>query len=288
MNIKKILFILYDLGFSLWTLSMLHKEASETQLNELLKGEYLELQFSLGIFSNKEIELITSKKLKESTIYIEKKLQEFAKENIKYIYFYENSYPIKLKSIPHPPFFLFYKGQLELLEDYYSCSIVGTRKPTENTLNEINLTVTEMVKSKIIIVSGLALGTDIQAHKTTLDNEGKAVAVLPSPINEVTPKSHQYFAQKIINTGGLLISEYYKNDFKKTNYINRNRIVSGLSNAVIIAECSEKSGTMHTARFAYKQKKPIFCFNNNSTGVRKILSSDSAKIYTGIHDLPME
>ena len=82
------------------------------------------------------------------------------------------------------------------------------------------------------------------------------------------------------------ISEYYKVDnYNKLSYIHRNRIISGVSSDLLISECSEKSGTMHTARFAYKQHRRIFCLNNNSSGVEKILKSNYANIYNNIKSL---
>ncbi|PHD33307.1 DNA processing protein DprA, partial [Bacillus toyonensis] len=218
---------------------------------------------------------------------ISKILSEFSDNKIEYFIYYEDGYPTSLKSIPSPPFFIFMKGNRSLLENKFICSIVGTRNPTDQTLKQIDSTVQEMLSTDIVIASGLALGTDIHAHKCTLDSNGKTIAVLPSPIEDVTPKSHKPYANEILAKDGLLISEYYKSEavFKKTNYIHRNRIISGLSNAVIIAECSEKSGTMHTARYAYKQKRPLYCFDNKSTGVLKILSSNSARIYTNLSDL---
>lgn len=288
MSIKEVLFILYDLGISTATLSRLYREASETQLNQLIEGDFLELQFSLGVFTDKEIELLSSLALiQKSMETITDLLTEFSEKNIDYYIYYEEEYPSSLKSIPLPPFFIFMQGNKSILENNFICSIVGTRNPTEQTLKQIESVVQEMVSKDIAIASGLALGTDIQAHKCTLNNNGKTIAVLPSPILNVTPKIHKRYANEILAKNGLLVSEYYKdnNIFKKTNYINRNRIISGLSNAVIIAECSEKSGTMHTARHAYKQNKPLYCFNNNSTGVLKILDSNSAKIYTNLNDL---
>lgn len=287
MSKKQILFILYDLGISLASLSRLFREASEEQLNQLLDGDFLELQFSLGIFNDKEINLLSSiEEIQKSRLYISKTINEFANNNIEYFIYYEKDFPESLKSIPSPPFFIFMKGNRSLLDNNFICSIVGTRNPTDQTLIQIDSTVQEMVSSDIVVASGLALGTDIHAHKSTLINNGKTIAVLPSPIDNISPKSHKTYADEIIEKDGLLISEYYKNDtvFKKSNYIYRNRIISGISNAVIIAECSEKSGTMHTARYAFKQKKPLYCFNNNSSGVLKILSSNSARIYTNIND----
>ncbi|EKS8379437.1 DNA-protecting protein DprA [Bacillus cereus] len=288
MNIKEMIFVLYDLGISLATLSKLYRESNEEQLNHLLEGDFLELQFSLGVFNDNELELLSSiDSIQKSKSNISKILSEFSDDKIEYFIYYEDGYPTSLKSIPSPPFFIFMKGNRSLLENKFICSIVGTRNPTDQTLKQIDSTVQEMVSTDIVIASGLALGTDIHAHKCTLDSNGKTIAVLPSPIDDVTPKSHKPYANEILAKDGLLISEYYKSEtvFKKTNYIHRNRIISGLSNAVIIAECSEKSGTMHTARYAYKQKRPLYCFDNKSTGVLKILSSNSARIYTNLSDL---
>lgn len=282
------IFVLYDLGLSLATLSKLYRESNEEQLNHLLEGDFLELQFSLGVFDDHELELLSSiDSIQKSKSNISRLLAEFSDKEIEYFIYYEKDYPASLKNIPSPPFFIFMKGNRSLLENKFICSIVGTRNPTDQTLKQIDSTVQEMVSADIVITSGLALGTDIHAHKCTLNNNGKAVAVLPSPIDNVTPKGHKPYANEILAKDGLLISEYYKSEtvFKKTNYIHRNRIISGLSNAVIIAECSEKSGTMHTARYAYKQKRPLYCFDNQSTGVLKILSSNSARIYTNLNEL---
>lgn len=288
MNLKEATFVLYDLGISLGALSKLYREASEEQVIGILNGDFLEVQFSLGIFNDRDIELLSSTDLIEkSKAYISALLSDFSQKGIKYFIYYEKDYPNSLKGIPSPPFFIFTKGNLSLLDGKFIFSIVGTRKPTNNTLIRIKQTVNEMVFKGIVIASGLALGTDIHAHKCTLEINGKTIAVLPSSIDNITPKSHKSYADEIVEKDGLLISEYYKskNLIDKSNYIQRNRIISGLSNAVLIAECSEKSGTMHTARFAYKQKRPLYCFDNESTGIRKILSSRSAEIYTTLDDL---
>lgn len=288
MSVKETIFVLYDLGISLATLSRLYKEASEEQLRQLLEGDFLELQFSLGVFNDKELGLLSSiDSIQQSKENISKVLADFSKKNIEYFIYYEKEYPYSLKNIPAPPFFIFMRGNRKLLEKSFICSIVGTRNPTDQTLKKIDSAVKEMVAENIVVASGLALGTDIQAHKCVLNSNGKTIAILPGPIDNVIPKKHKSYADEILAKDGLLMSEYYKNEavFKKTNYIHRNRIISGVSNAVIIAECSAKSGTMHTARYAYKQKRSLYCFNNSSTGVLKILSSNSARIYNSINDL---
>lgn len=288
MNFKESIFVLYDLGISLPALSKLYKSGNKKQIKEVLEGDFLSVQFTHGVFSDKDIDLLSCKEsISKSKEYICNLLTEFSKKEIDYFFFYEKEYPNSLRGISSPPFLIFAKGNLSLLKENFICSIVGTRNPTNNTLRQIEESVREMVTANVVIASGLAFGTDIHAHRSTLKNQGKTIAVLPSPINHITPKSHLADAKNIIEHNGLLISEYYKKEkgFENSNYINRNRIISGLSNVVLIAECSEKSGTMHTARFAYKQSRALYCFNNDSTGVQKILNSNAARIYTNIADL---
>ncbi|PLT37714.1 DNA-processing protein DprA [Bacillus safensis] len=288
MSIKEMLLILYDLGLSNRSLSRLFKEINENQFRDLLEGEFLDIQFSNGIFDDNEIELLSDINLiKESVYYIKNLLTDYKTMGITYSFYYEDDYPTILKYLNKPPFFIFMYGNKAVLDQGYKCSIVGTRNPSEMTIKQIELVVKEMVANNIITVSGLAKGTDTYVHHFTLKYLGKTVAVLPSPITDITPKANKVYIKEILRNNGLIISEYYKKDktFKKSNFIDRNRIISGISNSVIIAECSERSGTMHTARFAFKQNKPLYCFNNNSPGVVKILKSKSAKVYSSIRDL---
>ncbi|WP_342488519.1 DNA-processing protein DprA [Cytobacillus sp. FSL W7-1323] len=284
---KKLIFILYDLGISLSALSTIYRFVNVDEIERVLTGDYLELQFDKQLFTEKDLSLLSSSEaINNSRRKIESLLENFKQEGIEYFIYYEKEYPTLLKEIPSPPFLLFMKGNRQLFEEKYICSIVGTRTPSPPTINLIEKYVSEMVDHNFITVSGLALGTDIQVHLSTLENKGKTIAVLPGPISSIIPKSHTKHATEILKNHGLLISEYYKDEpNKKTNYVNRNRIISGISNAVIITECKASSGTMHTARFAYVQNKPLYCFDNNSSGVLKILNNSSAKLYKGISNI---
>ena len=283
----KYIFFLYDLGISKFALSQIYKNANEHEITQILTGDYMEIQFKYNIFSEKDIDLLSSPhKIEKSIDNIENILNTFNKENIQIYNYYDQEYPKNLKNIPNPPFFLFAKGNINILNSEKVISIVGTRKISDETSYKLKEYVKELVKNNYVTVSGLAFGTDIIVHRETLNLKGKTVAVLPSPITEIQPSSHQKDAVDIYENGGLLISEYYKADsYNKLSYIHRNRIISGVSSDVLISECSEKSGTMHTARFAYKQHRRIYCLNNNSSGVRKILKSNSAKIYENISSL---
>ncbi|OXS56439.1 DNA processing protein [Bacillus sp. V-88] len=284
---KKLIFILYDLGISLSALSIIYRFVDEAAIERVINGEYLELQFEKQLFNEKDLSLLSSEEaILNSRRKVQLLLKDFKKAGIEYFIFYDKEYPSLLKKIPSPPFILFMKGNKQLLEGEYICSIVGTRKPSQQTLTQIENFVTEMVDSNVITASGLAFGTDIQVHLSTLEKKGKTIAVLPGPISAIIPKTHTKYAFEILDNQGLLISENYMDEpNKKTNYINRNRIISGISNAVIVTECNASSGTMHTARFAYVQKKPLYCFDNNSSGVIKILNSGYANIYRGISSI---
>ena len=287
-NMKaKYIFFLYDLGISHFALSQMYKNANENEIAEILTGDYMEFQFKYNIFSEKDIDLLSSpRKIEIAIDNIENIINTFNKENIQIFNYYDQGYPKNLKNIQNPPFFLFAKGNISILNSEKIISIVGTRKISDETSYKLKEHVKELVKNDYVTVSGLAFGTDIIVHRETLKWEGKTVAVLPSPITEVQPSSHQKDAIDIYENGGVLISEYYKADsYNKLSYIHRNRIISGISSDVLISECSEKSGTMHTARFAYKQHRRLFCLKNKSSGVEKILKSNSAKIYENINSL---
>lgn len=284
---KRLIFILYDLGISLPALSILYRFIDKNMIEKLLNGDYLELQFENQIFTDQDLKLLSSiEAINNSKNKISILLEDFKVEEIEYFSYYDKEYPDFLKKIPSPPFFLFMKGNKKLLDSKLICSIVGTRHPSSQTLSELEYFITEMVNNDVVTVSGLALGTDIHVHLSTLNKGGKTIAVLPGPVTSIIPKTHTRHAFEILKNHGLLISEHYLTEpQKKVNYVNRNRIISGISNAVIIAECKASSGTMHTARFAYIQNRPLYCLKNDSTGVLKILSSNSAEVYRGISSL---
>jgi DNA processing protein len=131
-------------------------------------------------------------------------------------------------------------------------AIVGSRRPSSYGKNVCYTLAQEASRRGICIVSGLVLGIDSVAHKASIDTGGVTLAVLPSGYNNIYPYSHKNLADQIVKQGGALISEY-EPDAKiayKGNFIARNRIIAGISQAVLIPEAAEKSGSLHTADFA--------------------------------------
>lgn len=147
-----------------------------------------------------------------------------------------------------------------------SVAIVGTRKPTAYG-REMAYTLSYGLAARgIVIISGLALGIDGIAHQAALDAGGTTIAVLPTSLQAIYPRAHQTLAEKIVEGGGALVTEYpIGSTTHRGNFLERNRIVSGLSDGVLIIEAAARSGTLATANFALDQGKPVMAVPGNST-----------------------
>ena len=191
-------------------------------------------------------------------------------KNIKIISYNSSNYPDRLKSINNSPVILFLKGNYELLNNEDLVSVIGTRKPTDDAIKlGKNLTKT-LTDNNFKIVSGLALGCDTIAHKVCLENDLETIAVLPSSVDEIYPVENRKLGDEILNKNGLIISEYEPGSIvTKNKYIERNRIVSGISKGICVIQCDIKSGTMRTVEIAHKQNKKIgvinFSFSKNTS-----------------------
>ncbi len=200
-----------------------------------------------------------------------------------------NHYPAYLREITYPPKELFYIG--ETLTEYLpSVTIVGSRK-LSNYGKEVTYRLAyDLARQGITIVSGLALGADGVAHQGALDAGGRTIAVLACGLDEIYPASHRNLAIDILKKGGTIISEYAvgTQPFKQ-NFIARNRIVSGLSDMVVITEAAEASGSLVTANFAIEQNKlvgaiPGLITSGSSKGTNNLLKS-GAQIITDAQDI---
>lgn len=186
----------------------------------------------------------------------------------------DKDYPRLLSNIPSPPKTIFVKGVAP--NQSKAIAIVGTRKASEFGKKTAYEFARRLSKGGCVIVSGLALGIDSSAHQGVLDEGGISWAVLAHGLDSVYPSSNAKIAQKIIDTGGCLISEYpVKTPPYASQFIVRNRIISGLADAVIIVEAPKESGAMATAQFALKQNKPIFVIPGNI----------ASNLYSGSHHL---
>lgn len=145
-------------------------------------------------------------------------------------------------------------------------AIIGTRRPSKYGIEVTHRLAYDLAKRGIIIISGMALGVDGVAHRAALEAGGTTIAVLGNGLDEFYPTSHRQLAEDIISTGGAVISEFEPNvPAYPANFLQRNRIVSGLSDAILITEAARKSGTLNTAGHALEQGKEIFVVPGNIT-----------------------
>ncbi len=187
------------------------------------------------------------------------KYEKYMKENnIELIHIYDKYYPEELNKIYDKPIILYVKGNKELLNKF-KLAIIGCREHTKYGEIVAKQLSYEIAKNEIVTVSGLAKGIDSLAHTATLQAKGKTIAVIGSGIDNIYPAENTKLANEIIKQGGLIISEYViGTKAQKMNFPARNRIISGLSNGVVVIEAKKKSGTMITVDFALEQGKEVF------------------------------
>ena len=178
----------------------------------------------------------------------------------KFVTMLDKDYPSELKHVYKPPFVLFYLGDLSLLNHIENnLGVVGTRDMTKYGAYYTHTIVKELAK-RYTIVSGLALGIDTMAHVACLDAKGKTIAVLPSGIMYPYPRRHAHVYKRIIEEGGLVISEYPDEYVPiEDNFPIRNRIIAGITRALFVPEAHPMSGTLITINMSIELGHAIFC-----------------------------
>ncbi|MCI9016692.1 MAG: DNA-protecting protein DprA [Clostridia bacterium] len=220
---------------------------------------------------------------------LEKYIDYMKKYKIDVITIQDKEYPKKLKNIYSAPILLYTKGNKNILNES-SISVIGCRqcsKYGEKIAKKISY---ELAKNKINIVSGLARGIDSFAHIGSLEAKGKTIAILGSGLDRIYPKENIYLYDSIINSEGLILSEYIiGTPPNRLNFPERNRIVSGISNGTVVIEAKEKSGTLITVDFALEQGKEVFVVPGNITsetskGTNNLIKQ-GAKLVTCVEDI---
>ena len=188
-------------------------------------------------------------------------------------------FPKALKLIASPPQILFHTGaDIGELLKRPRIAIVGSRNVSVYGRQVTAKLARELAEQGIVVISGLALGVDAIAHTAALDCGGLTIAVLPSPLDRPYPASNANLARRIVANGGALVSEYSEDVYTfKTNFVARNRLVAGLSQAVLITEAAEKSGSLHTARFALEQGKDVLAIPGNITNIGSVGTNNLIK-----------
>lgn len=226
---------------------------SECNLNDLF--EYLQN------INRKEISLLEIFRAKE---YADKIISECEELSINIVNFTEEHFPIKLLELKNPPVLLYYKGDIHRLNQNPSIAIIGTREPSKYGV-EIAKKYTEFFVNKgFNIVSGLAKGIDGISHEMTVNSCGHAVAYLAQGLNTpIYPKENRELSERILSNAGVLISEYAPDVKPSRNYfVERDRLQSGSSDAVLVIETGLSGGSLHAANSAVELDRYLSVLNH--------------------------
>lgn len=250
------------------------------------------------IFSANSSLLKSLKLTKEATAFLEtetdsldKKLENelkyIEKYNIQVISFESSDYPENLKNIYMPPPFLFAKGDIKKLKNK-SIAIVGSRLPSDYGEKVTKQIVSDLTANGITIVSGLASGIDACAHKTAMEN-GETIAVIGNGFKYIYPSGNRKLYEQILEKDLIITELLFESHPDRAHFPARNRIISGLSEGVLVIEANEKSGSLITASHAADQGKDVFAIpgeitNPRAAGTNKLIK-DGAKIVLDANDI---
>ena len=206
------------------------------------------------------------------------------KYDIKLVLIDDKKYPKLLKEINDPPLWLYYKGDLEI-QNNKCLTVVGSRKPSQSALSALDKVITKAIAEEITIVSGLAFGIDKAVHLKSLESKGKTVAVLAGGLDSIYPTMHTKIADKIVENGGLLLSEYPPLSRPLPfRFPIRNRIVAGLSPVTLIIEAKLPSGSLTTAKAALDNNREVWAIpadinNPNAQGGNYLINQGASCIF---------
>lgn len=259
-----------------------------------------------NIKNKKKIELVNRYKNIEKICHIlnlkqnnkiEVAIKYMQEKNIQVICYMDEAYPQQLKNLYDAPIVIYALGDFKILNSKRQIAVVGARKATNYGIYISRQLGKFLSKNNIHTVSGLALGIDVSSHIGVLDENyindkaGKAIAVIGNGLDNIYPYNNQEIANRIINNGGCIISEYIVGSKPiKNNFPARNRIISSLADSLVVVEAeNEKSGTMITVDFSLELGKDIYVVPGNitskmSAGTNRLIK-EGAKIITEFNDI---
>lgn len=224
--------------------------------------------------------------------YAKSKLEELERKEITAICRTSEFYPKNLLSIYDPPIIIFAKGNLDVLKNEDDIAIVGTRKCTEYGKRSAQILAKDLSDAGMTIVSGMASGIDSFAHRGCLEGNSPTVAVLGCGVDIIYPSSNNLLYERI-KQNGVIISEYWPGTPPKpTTFPARNRIISGISNGVVVIEAPEKSGALITVEYALDQGRDVFAtpgsISSRASGGTNKLLQEGAKLVISADDILCE
>ncbi|WP_291130302.1 DNA-processing protein DprA [Flavobacterium sp. UBA7682] len=231
------------------------------------------------------------KNLKNKIVFerAEQELQYIQNENIKVLYFQNDDYPDRLKHCIDGPVLLFASGNFDF-QNRKMISIVGTRQITSYGTEFCKKLIEDLAIFNPIIVSGFAYGVDIIAHQSAMENDLQTIGVLAHGLNQIYPKSHKKYVAKLEQNGGFLTEFWSNSNPEKENFVKRNRIVAGMSEATIVIESADKGGSLITANMANDYNRDVFAVPGRTTdkysqGCNDLIKTQRANLITSAADL---
>lgn len=215
---------------------------------------------------------------------------EFCNKNqIKYLTCFDDEYPKRLKHCPDAPLALFYKGNADL-NNKRIVSIVGTRRSTAYGKQITHDIIDALSDLGVLVVSGLAFGIDIIAHKRCVQNNIPTVGVLGHGLDRLYPKEHLITAKKMVQNGGLLTEFMTQTNPDRENFPKRNRIVAGMTDATIVIESAKKGGSLITAKLANDYNRDVFAVpgkitDEYSLGCNWLIKTNQAHVVESVKDI---
>lgn len=212
-------------------------------------------------------------------------LRRLEKKGIKYAAFYDDGYPPILTEIEDPPLGVYIRGDFPVQKD--RVAVVGTRESPEERRAAAFKIGQFLVEEDYVVVSGLANGIDEEAHKGAIDESGYTVGVLPGSIEKIRPSSNKELGKRMTEHGALLAEVSDKAGFGKWRYLERNRITSGMSKAVIVVASRDEGGTVNQAEIALRENRPVFMYAPDGVGdfSPRVLEKKGAKLFKDLDDL---
>lgn len=219
----------------------------------------------------------------------EKELRRAEKESVELVFYMDKKYPSRLKSIPDAPSILYIKGHIDF-ENPKSVAIVGTRQATPYGKAQVEKIIRELAPHQPLIVSGLAYGIDIHAHKQAIKYNLPTIGILGSGMDRIYPAAHRDTARKMFEHGGLVTENCFGTKPDAHNFPQRNRIIAGLCDALLVIEAAEKGGALITAEIANTYNKDVFACPGSigetfSAGCNNLIKSNKAHLLTSVKDI---
>jgi DNA processing protein len=252
-----------------------------------------------GVFKTKTSQIasidgigsVILKKLKDKSVF-EKAEQElkFIKNNaVDVSFFLDENYPERLKHCIDSPVLLFSSGNIDL-KNRKIISIVGTRQITSYGIEFCKKLIADLAPLNPVIVSGFAYGVDIVAHQAAIEHNLQTICVVAHGLNQIYPKIHKKYVAKIEENGGFMTEFWSSSNPEKENFVKRNRIVAGISEATIVIESADKGGSLITANMANDYNRDVFAVPGRTTdkysqGCNNLIKTQKANVLSSAADL---